>query len=103
MDQSEVPGAETNVDGRTVRQPRRQQRFEEETEVHGAVAHALGADGQPPGLADHQVSPLHHHDRNEEGRLGVRERLGLHHAARDVLALLVIVVPVAFSAERVSR
>ena len=31
--------------------------------------HPLLEDGIPPGLADDQVSPLHHHDADKEGRL----------------------------------
>lgn len=31
--------------------------------------HPLLEDGIPPGLADDQVSPLHHHDTDKEGRV----------------------------------
>lgn len=93
MDQPQVPRSKTDVNGRTVRQPRREQRLEEETEVHSTVAHALSADRQPPGLTDNQIGPLHYNDRHEERGLGMGEGLGLHHAARDVLALFIATVP----------
>lgn len=94
MHQPQVSRAEPDVDGRTVAQPRRQERLEEQTEVHGGVDHALGPDGQPPRLTDDQVGPLHHNDRDEERRLRVRQRLLLGHAARDILTLGEVGVPV---------
>lgn len=41
--------------------------LEDQPEVERPVAHALVDDGVAAGLADDQVSPLHHHDRDEEG------------------------------------
>ena len=93
MHQPQVPGAQPDVDGGAVAQPRGEQGLEEEPEVHGGVDHALGTDRQPPGLADDKVGPLHHNDGDEERRLGVGEGFLLYHAAGDVLALRVPVVP----------
>ena len=74
MHKAKVSRAEADVDGREVAQTGREQGFEEEAEVHGRVDHALGADRQPPGLADHEVGPLHDDDGHEERRLrGVEE------------------------------
>lgn len=95
MHQPQVSCAEPDVDRRTVAQPRRQKRLKEQTEVHGGVPHALGADREPPGLTDDQIGPLHHDDSHKEGRLRVRERLFLDHAVCDVLALRVSIVPAA--------
>lgn len=76
MHKAEVSRAEADVDRRAVAQPGREQRLEEEAEVHGRVDHALGADRQPPRLADHEVGPLHdndgHKERSLRGRVGVQ-------------------------------
>ena len=44
----------------------------------GNLQHALMHDGVATRLADHQVGPLHDHDRDEEGRVaGELEHLAL--------------------------
>mmetsp|Transcript_5136 Transcript_5136/g.14597 ORF Transcript_5136/g.14597 Transcript_5136/m.14597 type:complete len:258 (+) Transcript_5136:392-1165(+) len=85
--EAQVARAE-HVDGQAVAEPSGEHGLEEEAEVERGVPHALRADGQPAGLADEQVGPLHHHDGHEERALRVRERLLHGHARRDIHAHL---------------
>ena len=89
MGETDVTGTEGVLESRHVAQPGAEEGLEEETEVHDGVAHALGAEGQPPGLTDEKISPLDDDDGDEVGTLGVAEGLLLDHSrgnigARDV-------------------
>ena len=53
-------------------------KFEGSGRVVDSLQHALVEDRVATSLADHQVGPLHHHDRRKEGRVaGELEHLAL--------------------------
>lgn len=55
-----------------------QRGFEDQTEVESPVAHALVDDRVTARLANDQISPLHHHDGDEEsGVAGELESLAV--------------------------
>lgn len=59
--------AETLVHAGAVGEECSQRGLEDQTKVERPIAHSLVHDRVTAGLADDQVSPLHHHDRHEEG------------------------------------
>lgn len=46
---------------------------EDKTEVHHTVRHTLMVDGERPGFANHEVSPLNNDNGDEKGALSVRK------------------------------
>jgi len=82
--EADVTGTEGLAENRPVGKVGSEESLEEETEVHGRIAHALLADREPAGLADEEVSPLHDDDAHPEGTLSVVEGLLLGHAREDV-------------------
>jgi len=68
-------GSENGVQERNVAEDSDEGGLEEQREVGVVVDHALLGDGQVPGLANHQIGPLHAHDGHEVTTLSVVEGL----------------------------
>uniref|UniRef100_A0A480H9S2 Sodium/potassium-transporting ATPase subunit alpha-1 n=1 Tax=Sus scrofa TaxID=9823 RepID=A0A480H9S2_PIG len=85
-----------------------QGRLFEEAKDQDFVLHPLLEDGIPPGLADDQVGPLHHHDADKEGRVaGELHDLPLFVGPLLPVAVLHVVdpavIPVHPEAQQVNR
>ena len=61
--------AEADLHSGGVREEASDGRFEEETEGEHVIAHALLEERVAARFANDQIGPLHHHDRNEKGRV----------------------------------
>ena len=70
-----LSGSESNVEEWHVQENGDEGGLGEEAEVTELVDHTLLSEGQVSGLADHQVSPLHAHDRYQVARLSVFQSL----------------------------
>jgi len=63
-------GTKGNVQEWNVKEDSDEGSFEEESEVTEVVNHTLLGEGEVSGLADHEISPLDAHDRDEVTGLG---------------------------------
>ena len=76
MSEWNLSGSESNVEEWNVEEDGDEGSLEEEAEVTELVDHKLLGEGKVSGLADHEISPLDAHNRDEVARLSVFQGLG---------------------------
>jgi len=76
MRESDLAGTERRIQEGNVTEDGDKGSLEEETEVGASIDHTLLGDGEGTGLADHEIGPLHAHNRDEVSSLSVPESLG---------------------------
>ena len=70
-----LSGSESNVEEWNVEEQGDEGSLEEEAEVTELVDHKLLGEGQVSGLADHEISPLDAHNRDEVAGLSILQGL----------------------------